>query len=216
MILSSHGPVYWVNPGKDKYTGPYVIAWNRKKDRFEGEQFGSSRAKIKGSPAQLEAFYTSSAVWWALQSFPTYLFEDTKQAKKIIIAVSNIAHNEMDSALERGRFDQSSYQSEVQSRANKWLTSLTPTKKDEPVPEKLTWRTASSGRLDAFSDHGSYHISQSTSGYQVRWLWKDKGALVGTFASLEKAKQAAEKHYLSVASSSATEPFRKNRKRRTK
>jgi hypothetical protein len=227
--LERHGELSWVTAGADRRVGPYAIVWGPRGHMVE--MFGKVGARRSGSQAQLKAYYQSAAAWWTLHSLPASLFEDKSQATTIVRLVGKTAVTQMNvMARSRREFDTREYNAWVQSESNKRIAQYVQRSEGrrasrvEPTPpeperhdEKLSWRTAASGRMDAFSSHGSYHISTPTPrGYQLRWLWKDQGAALGEFRTVEEAKRVAEMHHerMVANTSAAAEPGRRRYRRR--
>jgi hypothetical protein len=228
--LERHGQLSWITVGADKRSGPYAIVWGPRAEALE--LFGKAAARKSGSQPQLKAYYQSAAAWWALNSLPSDLFEDRGMADKVVAIAARTASSEFNKmARSRREFDTRAYNMQVQSETNKRVSQYAerfghthgkpapepPEERGEPEGggEKLSWRTAASGRLDAFSSHGSYHISTPTPrGYQLRWMYKDQGAMLGEFATIDQAKRAAEKHHERFSQSAAAEPARRRYRRR--
>ena len=206
VTLDSYGQMAWLAYGSNKFSGPYSIEFG-----YPNEvAFGSKSASKSGSQAQLKAFYVSQAVWLVLKSIPRNVFYDRAEAEKIVHTVARIASRE----IGKGEFDVSRYNESVRVKSlaalqPKAVSTSATTGSSYPA---LSWRRAASGRLDAFADRGSYHITDSAEGYEARWLYQSQSSFLGTFRSEAQAKQASEKHAASHAA--AQENPRRRRARR--
>jgi hypothetical protein len=131
----------------------------------------------------------SQAVWLTLKSMPRNILEDRSEAERVVHTVARIASRE----INIGKFEVSRYNDSVREKSIAALQKKTVSPLATQYPA-LNWRRAASGRLDAFTDHGSYHITDSAEGYEARWLYQSQSSFLGTFRSEAQAKQAAEKH----------------------
>jgi hypothetical protein len=209
VTLDSHGQLKWYTYGPNKFSGPYAIEFGYPNEAA----FGSKSASKSGSQAQLKAFYTSRAVWLTLKSLGRNAFDDRKEAETIVHTVARVASRE----INKGEFEVDRYNKSVLDKSLSALAALhrkAVSPRATPVSSypALNWRRAASGRLDAFTDRGSYHITHSHEGYEVRWLYQAHGLLLGTFGREDLAKQVAEKHAASHAA--AEESPRRRRARR--
>jgi hypothetical protein len=185
VSLDSHGQLKWYTYGPTKFSGPYAIDFGYPNEAA----FGSKSASKSGSQAQLKSFYMSQAVWLTLKSMPRNIFEDRSEAERVVHTVARIASRE----INIGKFEVSKYNDSVREKSIAALQKKTVSPRATQYPS-LNWRRAASGRLDAFTDHGSYHITDFAEGYEARWLYQSQSSFLGTFRSEAQAKQAAEKH----------------------
>src|SRR5580692_2872173 len=168
VTLDSHGQLKWYTYGPTRFVGPYAIEFG-----YPNEvAFGSKSASKSGSQAQLKSFYMSQAVWLTLKSMPRNVFEDRSEAEKVVHTVARVASRE----INKGEFEVSRYNESVRNRSISALQPKAVSKRATPVSSypALNWRRAASGRLDAFTDHGSYHITDSAEGYETRWLYQSQ------------------------------------------
>jgi len=192
--LHTHGALSFWTGGENQTDPPYIIGYGEN----EIVRFGSKRLK-PGSQAQLRTFYAAKATWDVLTEIGDEGSIDA--AEKTAHAVARAAQQEIKRNVD---FFYTDYVHRVRERfQRRRKPAVTP-----GAPE-LPWRRSASGRLDAFTPYGSYHVQGTPEGFGVRWSYQDRGAFLGTFRTEAEAKREAERH---AAAQGASEPTRRRKR----